>query len=127
MKKISLTKSLYAICLMAFVAFLVRAYAATYPGTPSELTASISSIESMCKTKLGIGIAELGLLAQAKRGSVFSESGLRNEDRIDALDNLSAQGYIKVFRRPAGQETWIEFIPTEKGQVIVDYLNKEAK
>ena len=127
MKKSSLIKSLCAICLVVFVAFLVRTHAASNSSTSSELTTSISSIESMCKTKLGIGIAELGLLAQAKRGSVFSESGLRNENRLHALDNLSEQGYIKVFRRPTDQETWIEFMPTEKGQVIVDYLNKEAK
>ena len=103
---------------------LVQACAAE--SSAGELSKSVESIQSMCKSKLGIGIVELGLLAQAKRGAVFSESGLRGENRLHALDNLSAQGYVQVFRRPAADETWVEFMPTEKGQAVIDSLKKSG-
>jgi len=109
-------------CLLICGVLLARANAVD--SSPGELVKSVESIQGMCKSKLGIGIVELGLLAQAKRGAVFSESGLRDENRMGALDNLSKQGYVKVFKREGADETWVEFMPTEKGQAILDFLKK---
>lgn len=92
------------------------------PSAYDGLAKDVATLNESSKAKLGVGIIELGLLAQAKRGAIFSESGLRGDNRLGALTNLEAQGYVNVFRRPSSDDTWIEITPTKKGQVVFDFF-----
>lgn len=81
----------------------------------------IRATDTRIREVIGIGIYDIGLLAQADRDNYLLEDALTPLQQ-NALQSLSKQGYIELSRVNAEDGVYVNYSPTVKGKELMDAL-----
>ena len=81
----------------------------------------IRATDTRIREAIGIGIYDIGLLAQADRDNYLLEDALTPLQQ-SALQSLSKQGYIELSKVNAEDGVYVNYSPTAKGKELMDSL-----
>jgi hypothetical protein len=92
--------------------------------TPS-LNSTVSDLDQRSRDGLGVSIASLGLLFEARPGVYFLAESLKAEGRDKMLRELERGGYLSIRSRQSPQGELIELELSERGKALHAALNDQ--
>ncbi len=120
--------AIFTAAILAFVS--CRIFAAEPAGASaqveSNLAAVASAIDKKSHDEIGVGIAALGILLEAKPGGFFLVDSLNSDGRMNAVMQLERKGFVQVLHVKSGHDEMVQLIPTEKARPIIKALKARA-
>ncbi len=88
----------------------------------SNLATLASAIDKKSHDEIGVGIAALGILLEAKPGVFFLADALNSNGQMNAVMQLERKGFVQVLHVKSGHDDMVQLIPTEKATPIIKAL-----